>query len=54
MLLADSAVQIILSINMQPNSVNSDPKKKKEENSEFAVPACELMKHSWWSILHGV
>lgn len=53
MLLADSAVQIILSINMQPNSVNSDQKKKKE-NSEFAVPACELMKQSWWSILHGV
>lgn len=52
MLLADSAVQIILSINMQPNSVNSDQKKK--ENSEFAVPACELMKQSWWSILHGV
>lgn len=48
MLLADSAVQIILSINMQPNSVNSDQKKKKK------IQSLQCLLVSWWNNRGGL
>lgn len=53
--LADSAVQIILSINMQPNSVNSDQKKKRKFRVCSAclwVDETIVVVYSAWSLIN--